>query len=281
MKIKITSDSTCDLSPEQIKEHDIGIIPLFINKGGKIYRDCVDIFPDEIYEFVDNGGPITTTAAVNIADYTEFLKPFASQYDAVIHINISSDFSSCHQNACLAAQEFDNVYAVDSRNLSTGHGHVVMAAAEMAESGMGAEEIIEKLKSFIPRVRASFILERLDYMRKGGRCSAVTALGANILKLRPCIEVVDGKMGVGKKYRGDYLKCVREYVTDKIKDKTNIDQHRIFITHSGAVPEVPAIAREIIQQYQDFDEIVETRAGCTVSSHCGFNTIGVLFIEKE
>jgi len=280
MSIKITSDSTCDLSPELIERYSIDILPLYINLGGKTYRDGVDIHLDDIFRHVENGGDISTTSAGNIADYTELFGRFADKYDAVIHLNISSDFSSSYQQAVIAAEEFDNVYVVDSRNLSTGHGHVVLCAAEMAAEGMSAPEIVEKLGDIIPRVDASFILDRLDYMRKGGRCSAVAALGANLLKLKPSIHVVGGKMQVGKKYRGALDKCMVEYIRDKLAEAEAIDAHRVFITYSTLPDELVELAKKTVAECKTFDNVEITRAGCTVGCHCGNNCIGVLFIKK-
>ena len=280
MAIKITADSTCDLSAEQLRQHNIDLFPMSITMGDQCLRDGIEITPDDIYNHVDAGGDICTTSALNIADYTDRFSALSREYDAVIHINISAEFSSCYQNAVLAAQEFDNVYVVDSRNLSTGHGHVVLRAAELAESGMAAENIVKELNAFTHKVDASFILSRLDYMKKGGRCSSVVALGANLLHLRPCIEVVGGKMQVGKKYRGAYDKCVDQYVRDRLAHPENLDLSRIFITHSGVSDSALEAARRAVEDCAHFQEILVTRAGCTVSSHCGPGTLGVLFIRK-
>lgn len=280
MRYKITADSTCDLGRDLIERYDIGILPLYVQLGEKTYRDGIDIQPDDIYAHVAAGGGLATTAAVNLADYVRAFTELSDRYDFVIHVNISSDFSCSHQNAKLAAADLPNVYVVDSRNLSTGHGHIVLEAARMAAEGMGPEEIVQQLEALTARVDASFILEQLEYMKKGGRCSAVALLGANLLKLRPCIEVKDGKMGVGKKYRGSFEKCLVQYITDKIGARSDLELRRIFITHSGLPEEMVQKAVETVQKLQPFDEICVTRAGCTVSSHCGPGTIGVLYIRK-
>ena len=280
MKIKITSDSTCDLSREQIEKFGIEIMPLAVAMGDKDYRDGVDIHPDAIYEHVSNGGGLPKTAANNLADYTEVFGRYAAEYDAVIHLNISAEFSSCYQNARLAAEEFENVYVVDSRNLSTGHGLLVLKAVELAESGMDAAEIARILRETADRVDASFILDQLEYLKMGGRCSAVAVLGANLLKLKPCIEVKEGKMGVGKKYRGAFVKCLKDYITDRIGGRDDLDLDRVFVTHSGISQELLDVAVETVRELQPFREVCVTRAGCTVSSHCGPDTIGVLFIRK-
>ena len=280
MKIKLTSDSTCDLSRAQIETYDIEILPLAVGMGGKDYRDGVDIVPTDIYRHVESGGDLPKTAAINMAQYADLWSRFAKDYDAIIHFDISAEFSCCYQNATLAAEEFDNVYVIDSRNLSTGHGLLVLKAAELAEAGMDAAEIVRVLNETVDKVDASFILDQLEYLKKGGRCSSLAALGANLLKLKPCIEVKNGKMGVAKKYRGAYNKCLQEYVADRLKDRTDLDLRRVFVTHSGMEDALVEQAVESVKALQAFDEICVTTAGCTVSSHCGPGTLGVLFLTK-
>lgn len=281
MNFKITADSTCDLSPEQLRQYGIKLLPLYVQLGEKTLRDGVDVFPDDIYAHVAQGGDLATTAAVNLADYVRAFSTLSRKYDFVIHICISQDFSCCYQNACLAAAEYPNVYVVDSRNLSTGHGLVVLEAERCAREGMAPENIVAYLRELTDRVDASFILSRLDYMKKGGRCSSVAVLGANLLKLRPCIEVKDGKMGVCKKYRGTFDTCIKAYIEDRLKGKENLNLRRVFLTHSGVPEEIIETAKQAVRQYQNFEEICVTRAGCTVSSHCGPGTIGVLFIQER
>ena len=280
MRYQITSDSTCDLSPEQLEQYNIRLLPLYVSMDGKTLRDGVDVKPDDIYAHVSAGGSLPQTAAVNLADYVRAFTELSKKNDFVIHVCISLDFSCCYQNAKLAAADFDNVYVVDSRNLSTGHGLVVLEAERMAREGMAPDDIVAALHDLTGRVEASFILDRLDYMKKGGRCSAVTLLGANLLRLRPCIEVRDGKMGVGKKYRGSFDKCVCEYITDKIGNRSDLELRRVFITHSGVSEETVQKAVETVQKLQPFEEICVTRAGCTVSSHCGPGTLGALYSRK-
>ena len=280
MRYQITSDSTCDLSPEQLEKYNIRLLPLYVDMDGRTLRDGVDVKPDDIYAHVAAGGGLPKTAAVNMADYVRAFTELSAKNDFVIHVCISMDFSCCYQNAKLAAADFDNVYVVDSRNLSTGHGLVVLEAERMAREGMEPEAIVAAIEALTGRVEASFILDRLDYMKMGGRCSAVTLLGANLLRLRPCIEVRDGKMGVGKKYRGSFEKCLVQYITDKLSGRTDLELRRVFITHSGLPEQTVQKAVETVQRLQKFEEIDVTRAGCTVSSHCGPGTIGVLFIRK-
>lgn len=280
MKIKISSDSTCDLSKEYVEAHNVGILPLVVVKDGESFRDGVDITPEVIFAHVNGGGALCSTSAANVNDYMELFEEYKKEYDAVIHINIGSGFSSSHQNARLAAEDFENVYVVDSMNLSTGHGLVVVEAVKMAEAGMEPDKIYEALNDLTPRVEASFVLDRLDYMVKGGRCSAVAALGASLLQLKPCIEVVDGKMGVCKKYRGSYEKALSNYVKDRLKDREDIEMERIFVTHTETPQDVVDSVIGTVKEYKNFEILEETVAGCTVSCHCGPNTLGVLFIRK-
>lgn len=280
MAIKFTADSTCDLSPALLQKYQISMIPLYVLMNDKPLRDGVDVTPDDMYAYTARTGKLCTTAAINVADYVAFFAPFSKEYDTVIHVCISSEFSSCFQNATLAAQHYPNVHVVDSRNLSTGHGHVVLAGAEMAARGMQPGEITQAMTALTARVNASFIPDCLDYLRKGGRCSAVAALGANLLKLKPCIQVRDGKMGVGKKYRGTFDKVIVEYTQELLAAPETIDSHRVFITHSGISREIIDLVRETIAGCMEFDEVLVTRAGGTISGHCGPGTLGVLFIEK-
>lgn len=280
MNIKITADSTCDLSLEIIERYNIDILPLYVVENEKSLRDGIDVSPEDIFDFVEKTGGSVSTSAVNTNDYINYFTKIKKNYDAIIHINISSEFSSCYQNALIAAETVGNVYPVDSRNLSTGSGHIVVEAAEMAESGASPEEIVSAMKELTKKVEASFFIEKLDYLRRGGRCSALTALGANLLSLRPCIEVKDGKMGVGKKYRGNMEKVAEQYVRDRLEGRTDIQTDRIFVTHSPSDRELVEFVKAEIPKYMKFDEIIETDAGCTVSSHCGPNTIGILFKRK-
>ena len=280
MRVKIISDSTCDLSPELLERYDIAITPLCVIKDGKEFHDGVDITPADIFTHVDGGGELCSTAAVSQFEYTQMFTRYAKEYDEVVQINIGSNFSCCYQNACLAAQEFDNVFVVDSENLSTGQGLLVVSAAKLAQQGVSGIEIAERVRALVPKVEASFLIDRLDYMRKGGRCSTVAALGANLLKLKPCIEVREGKMSVCKKYRGSFEKCIRQYVKERLDGREDIATELVFITHAAADTNVVAAAKEETAQYGSFEEVEETQAGCTVSCHCGPNTLGILFVRK-
>lgn len=280
MNIKILSDSTCDLPQEVLAKYNITMMPLSVIKDGKQYTDGVDITPADIFNHVAAGGDLCSTAAVNIGEYTDFFSKYASEYDGVIHINISAEFSSCYQNARLAAADFDNVRAVDSRNLSTGQGLVVLQACKLAQECNDLDEIVEKLNAFTDKVEASFLLDRLEYMVKGGRCSAAAALGANLLNLKPCIEVKNGKMSVVKKYRGNYAKCLTNYVKDRLADREDLDKGTLFVTRTPITDECMCAVQEAVSAYNDFETTYWNEAGCTVSCHCGPGTLGVLFVRK-
>jgi len=278
--IKITTDSTCDLPRSLLERHHISVTPLGIVKNDWLYRDGIDIRPADIARHVDGGGDITTTSAVNIADYEVFFREHAAKHDAVIHLNIGSGFSSCHQNAKIAAEDVEEVYVVDTQNLSAGHGLLVLAAAEAAEAGRSVAEILDLLDDLIPRVEISFILDRLDYMKKGGRCSAVAALGANLLKLHPCIEVVSGKMSVTKKFRGSPEKVMRDYLKERLTGRTNVELDRILLVDTCEDDHLAAVGREFLQEDGRFAEVIETKAGCTVFSHCGPGVLGLILLRK-
>ena len=280
MNIKILSDSTCDLPQELIKQHNITIVPLSVIKDGKHFTDGVNIIPADIFNHVAAGGDLCSTAAINIGEYADIFTKYASEYDAVIHINISSEFSSCHQNARLAAAEFDNVRAVDSRNLSTGQGLVVLQACKLAQTCSNLDEIVEQLNAYTEKVEASFLLDRLDYMVKGGRCSAAAALGANLLNLKPCIEVKNGKMSVVKKYRGNYAKCLATYVKDRLANRDDLDPATLFVTHTPITDDCQKAVDEAVAANNRFENTHWSEAGCSISCHCGPGTLGVLFVRK-
>lgn len=281
MKVKIISDSTCDLSKELIEKYDISIVPLYVVMNDKTMRDGLEVTPEDIYEYVDKNGKLPSTSAVNIEDYLEIFKYWREQGYEIVHFDISSEFSSTYRNACMAAEEVGGVYVVDSGNLSTGQGLVVMHGAEMAQSGKSAKEIFEECTALTSKIEASFVVDSIDYLYKGGRCSALAAFGANLLKLKPCIEVKDGKMSPGKKYRGNISRVMLSYVEERLKGRNDIDKSRIFITHTKCSDEdVKAVKQKILEICPDFKEILETTAGCTVTTHCGPNTLGILFIRK-
>lgn len=280
MKIKVLSDSTCDLPQELVNKYDITIVPLTVVKNGEQFSDGVTITPAEIFAHVAAGGSLCSTAALNSDEYAQYFSKFASDYDGVIHINISSEFSCSYQNACIAAEDFTNVRVIDSRNLSTGQGLVVLQACRLADQCESIDELAEKLNAFTGKVEASFLLDRLEYMVKGGRCSSAAALGANLLNLKPCIEVKDGKMSVVKKYRGNYSKCLAAYVKDRLANRDDLTKETLFVTRTPVSDECLQAVADAVDQYNDFDETFWNEAGCTVSCHCGPGTLGVLFVRK-
>ena len=269
MKIKITSDSTCDLSSALLSVNDISVMPLTVIKNDQSFLDNVTITPAEIFAHVAAGGSLCSTTAVSIGEYQEFFAPFSAEYDGVVHINLGSGFSSSYQNACLAAAEFDNVVAIDSQNLSTGQGLVVLKACQLAKECTSLAELKAQLDEFTTHVEASFLVDKLDYLVKGGRCSSAAALGANLLNLKPCIEVRGGKMTVGKKYRGNYAKCLANYVKDRLADREDIIREELFITYTPVTDECLTAVKAAIEEHGHFNTVYETTAGCTVSCHCG------------
>lgn len=280
MNIKILSDSTCDLSSDLLEKYNITLVPLTIVKNAEPFSDGVNITPAEIFAHVAAGGDLCSTTAMNVGEYVEWFSKYASDYDGILHINIGSGFSSSYQNACLAAEEFENVRVVDSMNLSTGQGLVVLKACELAKECTSIDELHEKVQTFTSRVEASFLLDQLGYMVKGGRCSSVVALGANLLNLKPCIEVKDGKMAVVKKYRGNYAKSLAAYVKDRLSGRDDLDRGTLFVTRTPVSDDCLAAVKNAVDAYADFDNIYWTEAGCTVSCHCGPGTLGVLFVRK-
>lgn len=283
-KVKITADSTCDLGRELLEKYNISVTPLHINLNEKIFEDGVTIQPEEIYDNFYETKQLPKTIAVNVDEYIETWKPFIDDGFDVVHLSIGSALSASHQNSKIAAQTYpDRVFPVDSCNLSTGTGLLVLKAAKLAEEGKSAKEIAKEVSEMTQKSHASFILDRLDFMRAGGRCSAVAVLGANLLGLKPSIEVSNtenGKMGVGKKYRGKLEKVLLNYVDDTIARYDNIDPDIAFITHAGTSPEIEQLVLQHVKEKNIFKEVRITRASCTISSHCGPNTLGILFMTK-
>ena len=280
MNIKILSDSTCDLSAPLLAQHDITLIPLTVVKADDQFKDGVTITPADIFAHVAAGGDLCSTSANSVGEYEDKFAAFSKDYDGVLLITIGSGFSSCYQNACIAAEDFDNVKVVDSKNLSTGQGLVVLEACRLANECNSLEELHEKVQAFTEKVESSFLVDKLNYLAKGGRCSAVAALGANLLNLKPCIDVKDGKMGVSKKYRGKYHKCLADYVKERLADRDDIRRDVLFVTKTSVSDEEYAAVMEAVKAYGNFETVYETTAGCTVSCHCGPGTLGVLFARK-
>lgn len=280
MKIKIISDSTCDLSAALLQQYDIALTPLTVVKNDEQFKDGITITPADIFAHVDAGGALCSTAANSIGEYADVFEKYVSDYDGVILITIGSGFSACYQNACLAAEDFPNVRVIDSQNLSTGQGLVVLKACELAKTATDLDALAEQVRTFTEKVEASFVVDKLDYLVKGGRCSSAAALGANLLNLKPCIEVKNGKMSVGKKYRGNYAKCLGNYVKERLEGREDIDNGTLFITQTIVSDEAYAAVRNAVAEHSHFEHIYETTAGCTISCHCGPGTLGILFVRK-
>ena len=279
-KIKVTCDSTCDLTPELYESYGIHVVPLGITLGETLYYDGVNVASEDLFAYADRTGTLPKTSAISPDAYEKVFRSYTEQGYAVIHINISSEFSACHQNACLAAAELENVYPIDSRNLSSGSGHLVLMAVELARRGLSAREIVDVLNEKKEKLDVSFVLQHLEYLRMGGRCSGVAVLGANLLKLRPEIRVMDGKMNVGTKYRGSMERSVLDYVRGRLAGRDDVDPGRIFVTHSGVPQDLEDKVVSLVKELHPFREVIVTRAGSTISSHCGPDCLGVLFFKK-
>ena len=280
-KVIITSDSTTDLSPELRQRYNVVVMPLVVSLNDVNHLDGIDITPEDIYRNYAANKTLPKTAAPNLADCASFFRQFTDQGYSVVHFTISSEMSSTYQNSVIAAEDFENVYVVDSRNLSTGGGLLVIHAAELAARGMKAAAIAEECRRLAPCVDASFVIDSLEFLHKGGRCSTVAMLGANLMNFKPCIVVKNGAMSVGKKYRGKYDQVLLKYIEDRVVDASDIIKDHVFITHAGCDDAVVDACVAKLKTLGEFPNIHVTRAGCTVSSHCGRNTLGVLFIRNH
>lgn len=281
-KIRISADSTCDLSPELVEKYDIAITPLKIMLGDTDYTDQIDITPQKIYDYVAETGVLPKTAAVSVGTYTDVFTELKKDCDEVVHFTISSEMSSCYQNAVLAAEEVGGVYVVDSRNLSTGIGHLAIEAAIAAQDETKAgKDVFDYVSSLVDRLDVSFVINSVNYLYKGGRCSGVAAVGANLLKLKPLIEVHDGKMDMAGKYRGNMKDVVKKYITDRLTvPGAKFKRDRIFVTCTCTDYDLPNYAKEIVESLGLFDEVLITIAGSTITSHCGKDTLGILYINE-
>lgn len=288
-KIILSADSTCDLGDQLKARYDVHYYPFHIILEEKDYQDNVDITVKEIFDAYYDHKALPRTAAINISEYVDYFKGWVESGFDVIHLNLGGAISSAHKNCVLAAKELagsgapGRVYPIDSYSLSTGIALQVMDAGEMIQRGMSAGEIAKRLEENRSNVHASFILDTLDFMRAGGRCSTVAAVGANLLSLKPCIEVdnTDGSMHVGKKYRGNLKKVLVQYVKEKLTQYPNLKRNHIFITYSTISPELEQTVREAIQSVEVFQEIHTTCASCTIACHCGPNTLGILFETED
>ena len=280
--IVLTADSTCDLGAELCAKYQVTLVPFNVTVGDESYLDGVTIDPDKIYEIYRATKTLPRTAAVNISTYEDFFRPLVEDGYDVVHLSLGHGLSSSYQNCTLAAEEVGHVYPIDTCNLSTGSGLLVIEAAKRIAAGLPAEQVAEEVRALVPHCEASFVVDTLEFLHKGGRCSALAMMGANVLQLKPCIEVntESGSMGVGKKYRGTTAKVREQYVRERLAGRTDIDYEKIFITHSGTSDENVERVRRVVEECGPFENIYVTRAGCTISSHCGPETLGVLFMTK-
>ena len=278
MKIALSAESTLDLSKELLQKYDINVLPFTVLLGENEYKDGEITGPD-IFDYVDKNKVLPRTCAVNEYQYRDYFRSFLENgYDAVIHISLSSGISSSYDNAEKASHKFDNVYVIDSASLSTGIALEVIYARKLIDKGLDAKEIVEKVKARIPYVQASFVIQTLDYLYKGGRCSGLARLGAALLRIKPQIIVSEGKMAPAKKYFGRKSQVIESYCKDTLEQFANPDLSIAFVTHTYATPEMVAVAIEALKN-RGFKTIYETHAGATITSHCGPQTLGILFIN--
>ncbi len=281
-KIKILSDSCCDLSKDLLERYEIDIMPLYVILGDKTYRDGVDVSPQMLYEYFEKTNETPKTAACNIVDFEEFFGKYAAEYD-IIYMGIGAAMSCTLQNARIAAQSFpeSRIFCVDSANLSTGIGLSLIRAAEMVQTGMDAADIVKELEALVPRVRSSFVLERLEYLHRGGRCSLLALLGAQMLNIKPEIAVKDGAMYNRSKIRGSIALAAHKYASALMAGKDNIEADHAFVTYTqDSDPDVVEAVYEAATASGHFKNVYKTNAGCVITSHCGRNCIGLLYIEK-
>ncbi len=280
--IKIVTDSTCDLSDELLERYDISVVPLYIQLGDESLKDKVEISPDKIYEWSDENNRTPKTSAPSIADAMDLLEPFDNDGTDIVYIGIASGMSTTINVMRLASEELEHakMYIIDSKNLSTGIGLQLMRIGKLREEGMSAKEIVRIIEADCDKVRAGFVVDTLTYLHRGGRCSATTALFAGALKIKPQIAVVDGKMDVAKKFRGNIDAVIKKYVDGLEDDMKNADPDHIFITHSGGVEDIARELKKRLEEMNYFKEVHITRAGGVITSHCGPKTLGVLFYSK-
>lgn len=281
--IAITTDSTCDLPQRFIDENDITVVPLTVLLGDTVYRDGVDIKPDDVYSFVEKTGKLPKTSAVTPAEYFEVFKQLTDEGKKVVHIGFSSGLSSSFQNACVAASEFDSVFCVDSKTLCTAQGLLVLKACDYRAKGMDAKKIADRVAKLVPKVSATFVLDGLEYLHKGGRCSSVARFGANVLGIKPSIAVDNqtGKLEVSKKYRGKIEIVYKQYIADRMNEIKRIQPDRVVIAESGGVSsQTIAFAKGVIEGKDKFNQVIVADAGCTISSHCGPKTFAIFYIKK-
>lgn len=277
MKIAISLESTCDLTKELIEKYGFTTLPYSVILGDNVYLDD-ETLQAKIFDYVEKTGVLPKTSAINEMQYKEYFTDLLKTNDAVIHITLSSGLTSSVAHAQTVAEKMKNVYIIDSMSLSTGISLLGIYAKELADAGEKPEAIVEKVKARVPYVQASFVVERLDYLYKGGRCSALSLFGANLLKIRPQIVVTGGKMKPGKRYRGKMDKVIESYCKDTLEEFNNVDKKLAFITYTTATAEMVEPARKALEN-AGFKTIYETRAGGTITSHCGEHVLGILYLN--
>ncbi len=276
----ITTDSVCDMPKELLERYQVRMIPLTISEGDHSYKDGVDFTPDDIYELYDSQHLLPKTSAISPQEFIDFFTPLTQDGSEVVHIDISSACSATYQNACMAARELEGVFPVDSLHLTLGQGLLVIEACRLRDEGYSAQEIVERLLIYREKIATSFVVDTLEFLWKGGRCSGLTAFGANLLQVRPCLELREGEIKVARKYRGTMQKVYTQYIRDYLS-RENIDTRMGFLVHSGRISqETLDQLRQLILELVPFSEVPIVRAGCTVTSHCGPGTIGVIFASK-
>lgn len=279
MKILISSDSLCDLPKSELKKHNIEILSIPITLGNEIFLDGVEITPEKIFEYVEKNKTLPKTSAINEYTYREFFENHLKNYEAIIHFTISSKMSLCYENAKKASEGLENVFVIDSTTLTSGIGLLILKACELREKGKTVNEIVNYINSQKQNPQVSFVIETLEFLHKGGRCSSLQFFGANLLKLRPSIKCVDGKLEVNKKYKGKMTDVVESYILDTLKENPNYDNSYVFITHTAS-DEILQKAEETLKQLANFKQIFKVKASSTITTHCGKNTLGIIYLNK-
>lgn len=277
--VAITADSPVDLTPELAKQFGVAIIPLYVTLGGKTYRDGVDISSEDIFKRYEAEKIIPHTSSIPIPDYTDFFRGFTDQGMAVVHFSLSSEISSTHQNARIAAAELDDVYVVDSRSLSTGLALLALEACDLRDKGGHAAQIFDAANKRRACIYQSFVIDKLEFLRKGGRCNALAALGANMLNIHPSIDMREGALALVGKHRGKIETVQLEYIKGRLAQAESVGLDRIFICHSGIPTAQIEAVRQVIEKNRVFKEILISKAGCTISTHCGPNCLGLSFMK--
>ena len=277
MNYKITCESSADLNQDMYKKLKVSVIPFKITLGDKDFSDGIDVTNTQLFEYFENTKQLPKTSAINEFDYEEFFKEQLKDCDGLIHFCISSQISSTYNNALNASKKFKNVHIIDSMSLSSGIGLQVMYATKLRDKGVDIEEAVALINSRTEHVQISFVVDKLNYLYKGGRCSALSLLGANLLAIKPSIQVKNGKMIVGKKYMGKMHKILGQYILDTLEQFSNPDKSMCFITYSSATEEMLKVSKETLEKTGMFKKIIETTAGSTVTTHCGPNTLGIIY----